>query len=179
MPESHLVDTCYVEAKGLVASRETDGVDLIGPTRADYRWQARAGEGFEAGRFQIDWEQKQATCPEGHVSCSWTPTIDSHAYEVIKIKFARPDCQDCPSRAKCTQTASGRRGLAIRPREHYLALKTAREREGTEAFKEAYRQRAGIEGTLSEGGAQTRSATKSICGLAENTSATRIDRRGD
>jgi transposase len=40
--------------------------------------------------------------------------------------------------------------LTFRPRERYLALQAARERQGTEAFKETYAIRAGIEGTISQ-----------------------------
>jgi transposase len=36
-----------------------------------------------------------------------------------------------------------------RPREHYEALKMARQREGTEDFLAEYARRAGIEGTIS------------------------------
>jgi len=36
------------------------------------------------------------------------------------------------------------------PREHFLALQTARERQRTEAFQQLYHKRAGIEGTLSQ-----------------------------
>jgi hypothetical protein len=39
----------------------------------------------------------------------------------------------------------------LRPKEQYLALQTARERQTTEAFRERYHIRAGIEGTLSQG----------------------------
>src|SRR5260221_3716849 len=98
----HLVDTGYVDAKLLVESQRDYHVDLVGPTRADYRGPARQKKGFDASHFLIDWQQQQATCPEGHTSISWTPAIDNRKNEVIKIKFSTTDCQLCPSRSTCT-----------------------------------------------------------------------------
>ena len=63
LPGKHMADTAYVDAELLVDSRREYGVDLIGPTRPDYRWQSRAGEGFAASDFTIDWDRQQATCP--------------------------------------------------------------------------------------------------------------------
>lgn len=39
------------------------GIDLVGPTRPDVKWQAQEKKGFAAGQFQIDWQAEQATCP--------------------------------------------------------------------------------------------------------------------
>src|SRR6266567_692362 len=98
-PSQHLVDTGYVDAKLLEESQRDYHVDLVGPTRADYRGPARQKKGFDASHFLIDWQQQQATCPEGHTSISWTPAIDNRKNEVIKIKFSTTDCQLCPSRS--------------------------------------------------------------------------------
>ena len=99
LPGKHAVDTAYVDAELLVTSRREYGVDLIGPTRPDYRWQSKAGEGFAARDFTIDWERQQATCPEGRTSVSWTPAVDRGHNEVIKIKFSAKDCGSVPGRA--------------------------------------------------------------------------------
>ena len=47
LPSTHLVDTGYVEAKRLIESRETHGVDLFGPTPGNHRWQFQQGRGFD------------------------------------------------------------------------------------------------------------------------------------
>src|SRR5687767_10950446 len=65
LPQRHIVDTGYLDAELLLTSQRAYGVELLGPTRPDYRWQARAGQGFDAGSFVIDWERRQATCPLG------------------------------------------------------------------------------------------------------------------
>ena len=141
LPETHIVDTGFLDAVLLVTSKADYGVELLGPT------------GFAAEYFRLDWERQQATCPQGHTSLSWSPTIDPQQGEVIRIKFSTKDCGPCPCRPSCcrSQKRSPRRTLSVRPQADYLALHAARHREGTEEFATAYARRAGIEGTLSRG----------------------------
>jgi transposase len=149
LPSKHLADTGYIDAELLVQSREKYGVDLVGPTRADYHWQASAAEGFAAGDFRVDWERERMTCPEGRQSSGWSLAVDKGHNRVIKVKFSAKDCGACPSKDKCTRGT--RRSVTIRPREQYEALGMARLREGTATFKEDYAKRAGVEGTISQG----------------------------
>jgi transposase len=149
LPGKHMADTAYVDAELLVASRREYGVDLIGPTRPDYRWQSRAGEGFAASDFAIDWDRQRATCPEGRASVSWSPAVDRGHNEVIKIKFSAKDCGACPARDRCTEAK--RRSITVRPRDQYEALHAARSREASEEYRSEYNRRAGIEGTISQG----------------------------
>jgi transposase len=151
LPETHLVDTGYVESKSLLASKRDYGVDLYGPARMDQKWQAKAGEGFEAGQFTIDWEQKKARCPAQKWSSSWCTAIDRGDNEVIKIKFSRRDCAPCSMRTQCTTAPGLRRTITIRPQAQHEALMQARERHKTEAFTTQYARRAGVEGTISQG----------------------------
>jgi transposase len=152
LPTEHIVDTGYVDAKLLVESQRDYHIDLVGPTRKNYRWQASQQTGYDADHFLVDWEKQQATCPEGHTSSSWTPAIDNRKNEVIKIKFSTTDCQACPARSCCTQSIRHtRRTVTIRPNAQYLALKQRREQEKTKEFQQIYAKRAGIEGTISQG----------------------------
>ncbi|QDV34698.1 IS1182 family transposase [Tautonia plasticadhaerens] len=148
LPGKHLADTGYIDAELLVSSRRDHGVELIGPTRPDYGWQALAGGGFTASDFAIDWEGSRATCPEGRVSSGWTPAVERDHTEVVHIKFSRKDCKPCPARERCTGAA--RRSLTIRAREPFEALRAARAREETEEYRADYAHRAGIEGTISQ-----------------------------
>jgi transposase len=152
LPETQFVDTGYLDAELLAESKKNYGVDLYGPTRPDYKWQARENTGFEAAAFTIDWDNEVATCPEGKQSLSWTPAIDRQDAKVMKIKFSGKDCMPCPSRDLCIRSVKDykRRTISIRrPKEHHEALQRARERERTEDFKAQYTSRAGIEGTIS------------------------------
>ena len=38
---------------------------IVGPVADDPSWQAHAGEGFDKGSFDIDWERQVVTCPAG------------------------------------------------------------------------------------------------------------------
>ncbi len=152
LPSQHLLDSGYVTSQTLARS-EKEGIEVIGPTRADCKWQASVSKGFESRHFAIDWEAKQATCPEGHTSHSWTPTIDNQKNEIIKIRFSTKDCQACPSQTPCTHSQSRvpRRLLSIRPRAQYEARHSARERQTTQTFNKQYAARSGIEATISQG----------------------------
>jgi len=154
LPATHIVDAGYGSAPLLVSSKGDFGVDLLGPTRPDTRWQAREGNGFDVSAFVIDWEAKHATCPAGQTSISWSPAIHRRDNAVITIQFSTSHCRRCESRPYCIQSPDQRyprRVITVRPQEQYLALQAARERQATEAYKEEYARRAGIEGTISQG----------------------------
>ena len=157
LPQQHSVDTGSVDAKLLVESQRDFELERIGPTRANYQWQARDWQardktGFDASHFLIDWQAEQAACPEGHTSLSGTPAIDNRTNEVIKIKFSTKDCQACPSLRRRTQSwRHVRRTVTIRPKEQYDALQARRKLETTQDFKALYALRAGVEGTISPG----------------------------
>jgi transposase len=151
LPRLHLVDAGYVASRHLATAREAHGVDLLGPAPVDNHWQARAGEGFDAASFTLDWAARRATCPQGQASVKWSDTHDTHAQPIVNIRFARADCARCPCRAQCTRSARGPREITVRPEAQYLALRAARAREATPEFAAEYAARAGIEGTLSLG----------------------------
>jgi transposase len=111
--------------------------------------QARAGQGYDAASFQLDWEHKTATCPQGKTSRKWKRALDHHHLEIIHVEFGKADCLACPARALCTTAASNPRQLSLRPQAQYEAIQAARRRQTTQEFKEEYALRAGVEGTLS------------------------------
>jgi len=136
-----------------VTSEREYGVDLLGPTRRDQRWQARVADGFSLEHFTLDWARRKAVCPEGHESTEWVPRVDRAGTPSIFIRFSPRDCGPCPSRARCTrsQTEHPRRALAVRPRDHHEALQARRAYERSETYAREYARRAGVEGTLSQG----------------------------
>lgn len=150
MPAEQLVDAGYVSADNLVRSQQA-GIDLVGPTPPEPGWRAKAGEGFAASCFVLDWDTQVATCPQGQSSASWTPGQDHEGRSSVAIRFAGSSCGACAVRAQCLGSARGARSLLVHERAHYEALQAARQRQRTEAFKERYAERAGIEGTISQG----------------------------
>ena len=150
LPGKHLADSGYVDAAGIVEAREVYRVELIGPVLGDNSWQAQAGEGFDAGSFSLDWDAQTATCPEGHTSRRWVYKPDVHGGPGVEVSFATADCVSCPSRSRCTR-GQGPRTLTLRQRPAHEALVAARAYQATPEFREEYKARAGVEGTVSQG----------------------------
>lgn len=151
LPANHIVDTGFVDARLVLESEHDFKVNLVGPSRGDYKWQAQQGKGFAAANFEIDWQAQKAHCPGGKESSSWSEAIDGRDKAVIKIKFAHRDCQDCVFRTDCTRSKLARRTITIRPQEQYQVLQQGRKEQIEANWKEMYQQRAGIEGTISQG----------------------------
>jgi transposase len=148
-PETHWVDAGYVNTDNLLSSQKK-GIDLLGPARGDSSWQARMEGGYDQTQFIIDWENMVATCPEGHQSMFWKEGKSSWGRPNIHFLFSRPLCFQCSAREKCSRGKKNGRHLTVSPRPAFEMLKQAREREKTEAFKEEYKRRAGVEGTIAQ-----------------------------
>lgn len=149
LPQEHFVDASYMSADAILETRMLK-VDLVGPVKLDSSWQARCPDGLDHTQFTIDWDQDCAICPQGKMSQSWIPQQDPRGYDVIKIKFRKSDCADCPLRAHCTRSKTNGRTLTIPTQERYEVLAEARLRQQTQDFKDRYATRAGIEGTVSQ-----------------------------
>jgi transposase len=124
LPSMQLVDAGYIDAEGLATRSAQFGVDLVGPTRGDYRWQAHPPESLHRRHFVIDWLAHQVTCPEGRTSTGGTAAYDRRPRvprAVINVKFARADCRACPSRGRCTQKSQ--RTLTLHPKEQEEAVR--------------------------------------------------------
>jgi len=147
LPQKHLMDAGYVAAHTLVESQKDYGVEVIGPISKNTTWQAKEEGGFTPETFQIEWDQQQAICPEGQVSCSWSQSQNEFGQPVVHIRFPATHCQVCSSRSRCTRSKLGR---SLRLSPYFPAIVEARRRQETKAFRKEYAQRAGVEGTISE-----------------------------
>ena len=144
-PAGHLVDAGYASADLLVAARER-GIALIGPLLTTATPQARSG-GYTADMFTIDWDNRQATCPQGTASDTWCEHTATSGADAILVRFPKDACLPCPARARCT-TARGGRTPGLRPRHIHEAVTAARASQATTAWKHTYNARAGVEGTI-------------------------------
>jgi transposase len=151
LPETHLVDAGYVDIDQVAASEQEHNVHLFGPVRPDVSWQTKAQAGYSRQDFQINWEAKTVICPRGIVSDKWRPGVDKQKNEVIEVRFPRRECGVCPARELCTRSASQPRQLTLRSQAIEEMLQTSRQQQSTEEWKEEYRRRAGIEGTIAQG----------------------------
>jgi transposase len=130
LPTQHLVDSGYPSADLLIESTDRYQITLVTPMLGDVSPQARAGAGFAAAAFDIDFDAQQATCPQGQVSASWSPA-QQRGTDTIVVKFDTHTCRPCPLRAQCTTATRGGRQLTIRPRHIHHAVTEARARQGT------------------------------------------------
>ena len=101
-------------------------------------------------QFEIDWDNKTATCPEGQKSRYWKPWTKQKHRPMVKIWFHEKDCLACKARPVCTRRKNGARELTLYDREHYETQTKARAREESAEFKEVYALRSGAEGTISQ-----------------------------
>lgn len=153
-PQQHYVDAAYLSADLLVSTAQKEAIELIGPVTKlqNVSWQAKEKTGYDTAQFQIDWDAKQATCPQGQTSVKWYGNIpDSHGNAGIQINFPAAACQACATRSACTRSVKGGRTIRVQPQAQYEALRQARSEQTTEAFARKYRPRLGIEGTISQG----------------------------
>ncbi|WP_328867654.1 IS1182 family transposase [Streptomyces sp. NBC_00341] len=152
LPDVHLVDAGYVDAAHLVAARRDHGIELVGPVGANTGWQAAANNGYSIDAFAVDWDNKQVTCPNGRTSRQWQHDGRRSSGPVIRARFSPADCRPCPSRDQCTRgVAYMGREITLRHRDEHEALRTARLDQQTDPWKQRYKHRAGIEGTISQG----------------------------
>lgn len=150
-PREHFVDGAYISADELVVSQEEHGITLRGPTRPIQGWQAHTDGAYDLSQFTVDWEQRQARCPQGKVSTVWREYVDREGKPYTLVRFSLQDCRPCDARPLCSRTTETGRRLHLPSQEHFEALQEARAWYASEEGRQRYQCRAGVEGTLSQG----------------------------
>ena len=150
-PQEHLVDAAYSSAELLVKSRVDYGIALRGPTRPSQGWQTQVDGAYTIDQFAVDWDRQEVHCPQGKQAISWHERVEQDGTPYIIASFSRHDCQACPARPLCTQAQQQGRRLRLPPQDQYEALTAARAWYASAEGIALYKQRAGVEGTLSQG----------------------------
>jgi transposase len=148
-PAEHLLDAGYVDSRTMVTSQQEHQIEVLGPVPGDQSWQAKEG-GFDVTCFVLDWEAQTMTCPQGIINEKWSRTHDQRGNPIINIRFPARACRTCSVRQQCTRSVNGSRHITVRPRAQHEAIQMARQRQQTQEFKDRYKIRAGIEGTISQ-----------------------------
>ena len=148
-PDVHLCDGAYVDVD-IMANAKKKGIDVIGPVHQDSSWQAQTQTGYDLGHFVIDWDNMTATCPQGETSSHWKKRTNVYGKPDFRFAFRFQTCHACSVREQCTRAQKYGRQLTVYPQPLHEVLVQARQRQQTEAFKQLYNQRAGIEGTMSQ-----------------------------
>ncbi|MEV7025604.1 transposase, partial [Kitasatospora sp. NPDC093558] len=152
LPDEHWVDAGYCAAAQIVAARTDHGVGLQGPVAANTSAQTGRTNGYDQEAFTIDWDRKQVTCPGGHTSRTWSNRLSQEGLPVIRVQFSVTACRPCPARGECVNSPTAqRRELRLRQHDEHHALRAARAEQQTDEWKDRYKIRAGVEGTISQG----------------------------
>jgi transposase len=142
-PQTEFVDGAYVSGETL-AEAEEEGREVVGPARPS---PERKGT-FGTDQFDVDVAKRQAVCPAGKTSTQCSHIHDAHqGTEYYRFEWGA-QCDDCPLRASCTNSKTGRRILSVGP--HHDLVQARRREMKTEAFQRRMHQRNAIEGTISE-----------------------------
>lgn len=152
LPKQHIVDAGYVDGSLLIESKREYEIELIGPVRDNVSWQSKNPEAYDLSKFKINWKNLTVTCPQGIKSTKkWTFLLDQWGNKVIRVKFPRSACRECKFRHLCTRSKNEPRELTLRHKEEHLAINRRRKRQETKTWSNTYNQRAGVEGTISQG----------------------------
>jgi transposase len=147
LPDEHLVDMGYTSAPMLYDAKKDYGVNLFGPVVERHSWQQATG--YEIEDFQIDWETRTVTCPQGQTSNPWTMRDHRRNHELTRVKFKRVQCEPCPVHDLCTK--HNRRTLSFHEQPVFEAVQQRKQEQHIKAWRKQYGKRAGVEGTISQG----------------------------
>lgn len=154
LPAEQYLDSGYVNAELLIAIPAMYHVELVAQVREAPSRVLNGQPQLDHHQFEIDWDNRVVTCPQGQHSTIWSQTSSvryaDHRHEVIKVRFAKTTCDACPQRATCTSSTTAGRSLELLPKPEHDVLEQARATQETDAFQKRYKRRAGVEGTISQ-----------------------------
>jgi hypothetical protein len=102
LPAEHLMDAGYPSTANLLACRTKHQVRLIAPMRGDSSRHARTNSPYARHAFTIDFDQQQATCPQGHHCATWNSTRQDGQDVIVSASPSAP-----ASSARPAQSAAG------------------------------------------------------------------------
>lgn len=115
LPGEHYLDSGYASVELVVGARAAFGITLVTPLLTGTSRQHRENAGYQREAFAIDWDARQATCPQGATSRFWSPARQK-GRDVIVVRFDQADCVLCLVRAVCTNATRWGLRLTLRPR---------------------------------------------------------------
>lgn len=137
-PEKLLADSLYgSDDNSQCAAKE--GVDLVAPTMGTSK-----KEGINLADFELSEKNKIVSCPNGK-----TPSLIKTKKQRVTVAFDVSHCKSCPHREHCP-AKKGKSFFYLRYTQKEMRIAKRRAYEQTDAFKDQYRWRAGVEATMSE-----------------------------
>lgn len=137
-PKEALADTPYGSDENCEKAK-TMGVEIVSPV------MGKLGEdNVPLTEFSMNSENEVTSCPEGCAPEKIRSKDDNHT-----ALFSKKTCRSC-SRKNACPTMPGKKGRYLRYNDKAIRLAQRRAREDTPEFRDKYRFRAGIEGTMSQ-----------------------------
>ena len=136
-PTQVLADTAYGSDDNLKRAQEL-GVEVIAPTMGAYR-----SDRLPLSQFVFSDSGAVVRCPQGQ-----EPERVRRKQDHYRVAFPLTPCAGCPVQNQCP-TKPGKKYRYLRYDHKVFRLAQRRQVEQTEAFKQRYRFRAGIEGAFS------------------------------
>ncbi len=137
-PEAVIADTPYGSDENCEKAK-TMGVEVVSPV------MGKLGEdSVPLTAFTMNSKNEITLCPEGRAPLKTRSKEDNHS-----ALFSKKTCRSC-SRKKTCPTMPGKKGRYLRYDDKAIRLAQRRAQEDTPEFRDRYRFRAGIEGTMSQ-----------------------------
>jgi len=141
--ERVLGDGAYGSGANLEACAEYPDhpIDLVTPRRRP------ADPEVHKAAFQIDLQERTATCPEGH-TVSGRDRRDRRGRPILEFAFPRETCERCRLFDRCVRSKT--KGRTVKTSAYEAYLQAQRQRQQTAEFQTLYRQRSRVERILAE-----------------------------
>jgi hypothetical protein len=137
-PEELLADTLYGGDENCQKAAQL-GVEIVSPTKS-----TKENDGITLSDFALNEQGDVVSCPQGQVPIKTKKKKTRHM-----VAFHSHHCSSCPFQEACP-AKKGTKYHYLRYTDKEMRLAQRRAYEQTEAFKDRYRWRSGIEATMSE-----------------------------
>jgi len=137
MPENLVADSLYGSDENCEKAKQL-GVELTAPTMG-----ATKEDKMSLADFEISQEGKIVCCPEGHAP------VKVKMNKRNSVGFDSQHCKKCPNLSNCP-VKKGKKYYYLRFTNKEMRIARRRIYEQSAEFKDRYRWRAGVEGTVSE-----------------------------
>ncbi len=137
-PEAVIADTPYGSDENCEKAK-TMGVEVVSPVMGNL-----GEDSVPFTAFTMNSENEITLCPEGRAPLKTRSKDDNHS-----ALFSKKACRGCSRKNTCP-TLPGKKGRYLRYDDKAIRLAQRRAQEDTPEFRDRYRFRAGVEGTMSQ-----------------------------
>jgi hypothetical protein len=156
-PEVMVADAHY-GSNDNIEKASGQGVELVSPSMPP---KGSKQEKLTLEHFELDEHGLVVRCPQGHA-----PVMTSAGGGKLQVLFDQGSCSACPLHRSCCASAVDRKEPRYQYTRDRVRQRERRLHDQTDEFRERYRWRAGIEGTMSRFKHQMHMASLRVRGRA-------------